>query len=615
MASSRVQREWSQSSRSTHVKHLEIDFSDVLRFGTLVVSGPGGVGKTENMCRFIGHVAPTGIFDRIYMVGNTHKTCENFVPKLLRYIHDPCVKIIHYEGIERSCINRDLLEYVRKLGLVPSAACLVCPYNARYHGVTIHRVLRDVLRSKQRVIRSSQLKVQVLPQGYICGCSLIKQLVISPSLDTVLERAGGRYIFIVPAATILNYSFVRAWVGSAKRLRRRRRYLFAIDEPDVLLLRGVPYRIYEPRFTHFDYEVLQELRRRVKSYDPLDFINIYSELYHQLHDRSYREFSRFIKDLVKDRKVWRVVKCVERRLKEIVKLAIREGEETFLQRAVHGLNTHTLECLRRAVDCVDPRNHLANIIDVHEDYVEVCDYDLVYNLVLRYNYPFETIYKCVTSATLPQLHGVKMRVLNVVPRNVYTLLFRFYIDPKMRVVEFVRNPRPCLVKICRLIRSIHDIGKSAVGYGPTRFIIWFPSSQAYRPVAKLATGIGKVVAGSPDQDMCTVRIGSFTLMMTYLGSRYNRSIDVPDYDGCVVMAPFTRRPRVKGITYTEFDREYAVFEAVQAAFRIVRSLEPETPKFIAFETSLLAPPYAQYVPEYVLELLRTSRLGTIELVK
>jgi len=107
---------------------------------------------------------------------------------------------------------------------------------------------------------------------------------------------------------------------------------------------------------------------------------------------------------------------------------------------------------------------------------------------------------------------------------------------------------------------------------------------------------------------------TYRIMLTYARSRFGRGVDLPEVDLGFVLSPPMPVPTT--IYFFRFQGEIeallpymkkAADTVVQATFRIVRKLKPETKKVLVLERCLATPLYLQLYPEYYRDLVLAGR--------
>ncbi|RLE55440.1 MAG: hypothetical protein DRJ40_08275 [Thermoprotei archaeon] len=619
-------------------KYIRIKTDDILLNDLLVLTAPNGFGKTYAVAGAVAKLSSMKIFDRIYFLANSQDACGSIVQKLR---HHNAKLVIWYEGIERSCMNKELLEVVEHLTGDPSLACLVCPYSilqqSKNREITPETLVRRVLKFFEErdvaVIRARDVKMYLLPNQEICGHSVIRALTLRPSLDfkIYLERLNVTPIFVAPFQLFLTYSTAQVFMKSAERLRKERRYLFVFDEADNLLLMGKVYTIEKPDFTDFDYEILNKLSP--STYRLSAFIDIYTKLFNIIAE-GRKELSRYdsrigvsdikrqVHELLSSRTVERVVAGVCKRLRTILLEALKQMKRTFLFRAVESLNPFTLRLLKsygvqefvKYIDCDVVRRRKGSQVEEEVTAIRLQNFSIVSDMVFSNEKPIRKSQKVVVTATwcddlmrrLFKVGAECVRVVRAVPDNVYFGRFVIYETGSRALESTVYGKGQFTYRVLYLIKKVIDVYAEKFGMKPSGVLVWFMSKRQFRAFLSVLREKRAKISIESD-DLASITVAKVKVLLTYLGSRITRGVDLPDYDISIVLAPFLRPPRSFGARWLDCDYARAIFESIQAVMRIVRSPSPSRPKVVMLEDSLFKSPYKDYAPAWFVDFIKSGR--------
>ena len=575
---------------------------------SLILVAPNGSGKTTSIIRFLSKIRFVTQIERIYITFVTHEQSKKYLELLSKLESFP---IVYYEGIERVCRNKKLLEEVKKLGLPLNFACNVCPYNIlRFYNAKKledrHKVVAEIVKEWINkgikiisVTNTSTWSWKIM--DYVCTQPVIRHLVEFVQVDTYLKK---KLIMIVPIHIFKTKSIVYNWRQYAKRQRKRRLILIFFDEADDIFYKGFEYKFAKPNFTQFDKDILNRLS--TVSYNFSKLVQIYEEIYNTL--KKYyigvldvtNALSK-INYLIDSNK--KLINALHSRLSKICHEAFNRKEYTFIPSAIESL---------LVVEKI-ARNVLRTIDFDSNDFI-LYDYDYAYQVLLNPDFPFRTCAKISATATLPDIEvmlesflireGKKVLLntikIDVYPENTWISHFALFSERPSRNKEIKFR----FVKLLQyIVRAIEEYKKRTKKI-PNGVIVFMGNKKQFRTAYEKL----KQFAYDVKDFYFKVRVRAlgtdFEVVFTYVASPISRALDLDQYDIAFVVAPLLRPPRRKAF-YDIMDIAKAVSDSIQSAFRIVRSLLPSKPKLLAFEQCFLAGVrYYSTTPSWFKQLVR-----------
>jgi len=593
-----------------HIRGRWIDFEKVLppdflktQFN-LVLIAPNGSGKTTSILHYVSKIRLVTAIERVYVTFITHEQSKKYLDLLSRYNAFP---IVYYEGIERVCINKKLLEKCKKLGLPLSFACNLCPYNMlkQYNVKKLdekHKVVAEIVREWLsrgiKIISVSNTTVWSWKQmSNLCTQPVIRHLVEFPQVDNYLRK---KLVFVVPIQIFKSKSIVFNWRQYAKRQKRKRMILIFFDEADDLFYRGFEYIFAKPNFTKFDEEILDKIS--TVSYNFKEIIKIYEEIFKTLYEFYVGKLnvdnavSRINFVIDKNRKM---IYALHSRLSKICKEAFNRNEFTFIPQALE--NLLVLEKIA---------GNVVRTVDlINGDFI-LHDYDYAYQVLLNPEFPFRFCVKISATATLPSFDVMltsrlvkkarkvlkDVKRVDIHPLNVWICYFDLFSERPTR-------NREIMIRVPKLLKYLANAFKEyeeRINLKPRGMIVFLGNKKQFQYLYKKL----KDYAYEVKEFYFKVKILGKETVFTYVSSPISRALDLDMYDISVVVAPLLRPPR-RRVFYDILDIAKAVSDSIQSQFRIVRSLYPTKPKLLAFEKCfLLSSKYYMVTPVWFKKLVR-----------
>ena len=558
----------------------------------ITITAPNGVGKTTSITRFVAQLSNLDIFDRIYIVVPSHEISNKIVSNLVKF---GATRIIQYLGIDKVCINRKLLREVVDLGLNPSFACKVCPYNIfKINNVkSFEERLRFTVKYINSFFRSDNKVLNPVKnrpfdwniQNFICLQPLVKYITIFPQCDIWLKNT---IIIVCPYSIFASKPIIVHFRKFFKRQRAVRKYLAFFDECDSIVYSGFQYKLSKPDFTDFDYEILEHYsteRTRLTRY--IDFYNkLYNILLDVAEDRVESDVgARRIVNLIRDHS--RIIKKIIDLIPEISNKAFEEKKRTFLVKSVSEVFSieYFTECMSLTVEREG------------ED-ILIQDIDFAYKVLYDVNFPFRYWWKISTTATFPQPEVFaeskitekaselieKVETIDIYPDNV--AIFTFVLFPEM-FNEYSIESRNELIeekvdKVIELLIKSIELYRKLTLRSPNGIILFTGNKKQFSAVVEVL----KDLAVSSKEGLLEINYNNIKIYLTYCASKYARGLDFDMLDISIVLAPLIRPPRRESFI-DSLDVARATAEAIQSAFRIVRCLRPSRTKLLGFEANIL----------------------------
>ncbi len=568
-----------------------IDFSTP---SSVIIVAPNGAGKTTSIIKYVTARARLPGIERIYLLSTSHKISEKHSKQVAR----ANLKVIHYKSLDRSCINRELLNKVVSLGLEPSFACLICPYNAinklkAKNEADIAKIFKKIYEQPKRIVSVETIEDSRLDKEKICYYPVIKHIVLDPAFDKYFDSS---LIIATPYHLFIARQVMQYWNEFAKRQRKIKRYIQIFDEADSLFYTGITYTLHRYEPTEFDRE------------NASDLLELFS-----IQQKILEIFSSSVYDYNRHRELIRTL----RRSKELLlsgfdffdyqKKAFEEGAPTNLIKVIS--EQLQLFGIKQAIPY--RMAHLWYLsATVSDSSIVIEDRDFTYDIILNIYYPFKEWIKIALTGTLPKSEILQMsqllskgkrlldytKSLHVVPTNIEFFAFQLfsYGEIVLRNLQMLGK----LNEMFEIIKQLAQIYMEREGMVPRGILVVLQNKLQYNYLKKaLAKYVTRQLRGFTEIAFSGIEIG-----FTYNASPISRGVDYDHYDISIVIAPLLRPPR-RIIRYDIMDYARAVAEAVQSAFRIVRSLKPQRKKYVAFERFLLFEIYYELLPQWLKEAI------------
>jgi len=578
------------------------NYIDLDRPNSVILVAPNGAGKTTSTISLIAKRLLLPGIHRAYFLSPSHKVASKHARQLVSFK----IKVVKYESIDRSCINKQLLEKVLNLGLEPSFACFVCPYNVlaikqAKNESDVAKLFDQVWKSRKLVISPKTISNKLIEEDKVCFYPLIKTVALESKLDDYFDRP---LVIATPYHLFTSRSVLQKWKEYARRQRKQRFYVQVFDEADALLYTGISYTLERLEPTQFDRVNAKELLELFKINDKI--IDIFT---HPIFDYyAYKTLKKYIN---------RAYELLSSKFDtfEYQKVAFENNAKTNLIKLIGSLS-----------QLISYREELSFIrsITLHRaaskegEKIVIEDRDFTYDIVLNIYYPFKSWFKIALTGTLPTTDLLRQSVLiskakklldytktlTIMPENVQFFAFHLfdYGNVTMRNIQFLNK----IDELFNIIKNLFAIYLQNERRMPRGILVVLQSKFQYNYMKKIVAPYTiSSVRGLVETVFTGVKIA-----FTYNASPVSRGVDYDQYDISIVVGPLLRPPR-RIVRYDIMDYARAVAEAVQSAFRVVRALRPSVTKYVAFERFLLYPIYYELLPIWLKSLLEKKGIMLI----
>jgi hypothetical protein len=564
---------------------------DLSKPNSVIIVAPNGAGKTTSTIKYISDRAKLPGFERVYILGTSHKVSE----KHSKQIAKSGVKVIHYQSVERSCINKTLLNEVISLGLEPTFACLICPYNAinklKLSSVTdIAKTFKDIYEQPQKIISTKTINQRNLEEERICYYPIIKHIVLDPAYDSFFDTT---LVIATPYHLITSRQVLQYWHEYAsKQKKKKKRYIQIFDEADALFYTGLTYQLnrYEP--TEFDRRYASDFLRLFDIHK--EIIEIFT--YATFDTNRYKQLLSLLreaKELISGK--FDFIEYQKKAYKEKAKTNLIRliGEQLQLFGLKRGISYRTASIW-----------HLSTTVTENGAVIE--DRDFTYDIILNIYFPFKEWIKIALTGTLPKsdilqtssLLSKGKRLLDytkslyVIPSNVEFFAFQLfdYGEVIVRNIQLLGK----LNALFETVRTLAQIYMEREKTVPRGILLVLQNKLQFNYLKKALSRY----AIRQTRGFVAILFSGIEIGFTYNASPVSRGVDYDQYDISIVVAPLLRPPR-RVIRYDIMDYARAVAEAVQSAFRVVRRLKVERKKYVAFERFMLFDIYFELLPQWL----------------
>ena len=595
-------------------KATYITINDILTYDfhtrpqTIVIEAGNGLGKTQSVCDYVSLIQPIQFYDRIYYLNFSQSACKNIVDKLVK---DGC-KVVWYIGIDKHCSNVQLLKQLGVMCGVSNYACYVCPYwRPRYRYCYLK--FRDLLLSPN--IKVVKPEIGYIPYPY-CIQPIFRAYVLDPVFEEKRKLPiGFTPVIVIPSQLFLTHTVISKFEKYQRRQKKDRKYLLVIDEADTIFYESLIVELPELDFTNTDIQLLRMFSPKTRRLDKLvDLYNSVIKLCRDiLQNRNFVTVEHVNRFLSLKTSIEKLIRSFTRRRREILQYVVNNNIVTNVFKMVNALEEF--------IHISEPYFTLRSLEYIDGKYV-LYDYDFVMKILLDNSYPFKWFWKIVISATFPTEEIFKSRFIS--PRakraivkatrkyktyvNVYIAkyeIFRRDVEPLNRNREIRYASKNILDCIYTAVKTYHTyFGVEARGV-----VVWFGNKYQYNYFISLLQKYKVPVVVKKNYSYFKARIDNeeITVLMSYVGSPFSRSVDLDQYNISIAVAPLLRPPRNKRF-WDIVDFSKAIANTLQAVMRIVRSPRPQKPKLIIFDSTLVTIFYHNLTPKWFRELVSTNKL-------
>ena len=578
------------------------------RPSVLHIEAGNGLGKTQSICDYVSLVQNLDVFERIYILEYSHKACENVVNKLTNLD----TKVVWHIGIEKFCQRfKYIRNIVKTIGSI-NYACYVCRYWQKKYKFAYVKLVEKLQDPNVQVVRP---EFQEIPIPY-CTQPILRAYCLSPTFDERNRiRINYTPVIVMPCHTMLTHQVIERFEKYSKKQRKERKYLLIVDEADTIFYNALRVEIPEIDFTNEDREILRKFSPKTKKLDKLiDFYNLVLDLCKDIINSfnivTNEHISRFLNY---KQHIEKFVKSFERRRKEILEYVIQNRIKTNVFRMVNAL--------QEFLHISNPRYTLMTLEKSEDKYV-LYDYDYAIRLLFDVEYPFKYFWKIILSATFPTWEIVRSRFISLETKakilrverkfktyvNVYISKFEIFrkehgVLNRNREIRFaIKNIIDCLITA---VKTYHFLFQRPV----KGIIIWFGNSKQFNYFIYVLRKNKVNVIQKRDYAYFIANIDGeeLTILLSYVGSAFSRSVDLDQYNIAIAVAPLLRPPRNNRF-WDIVDFSKAIAETLQAVMRIVRSPRPSEPKLIIFDSTLLSAFYYSLMPQWFKELIKTNNI-------
>ena len=591
----------------------------------IIVEGPNYIDKS-----FIKKCATLSVrekYDLIYFLGNSHEACEDVVNNF-KTLH---VKgLVWYQGIQRVCQNQKLLGVAVKLGLPPFMACNECVYNI-FNKMSGRKISDLILKELSEGILIGKFS----EREEICLYPLVRKLILSPfHFSRILEALRSKRRSPIIVATY--YPFIHPLtiaylLRKAEREKGTHNVLVVFDKGDRLFWDGIVFRMPKPKILDSDITILR--RFSTKTVNLAKFLNIYLDLYTIFERLVVGKFTlykarKLLKSML-DRGNERVVNATFRKGEEIPKALWNEKKKTKIFKYLSVLNPYTLFSYK-----VLPLD-VASTIKSHKGSIIFNNYLLSDYILSNTKYPFKTSTKIVLTSVYPRnarKFFYKYREpyeIQIPEPNVYYFIFKIFDDPSLGRYKLIQA-QPSLYKrrFCELLRRSVELYYNTFNRYPRGIIAFWGDSKQYKIVKNYTTLIPELQVKSSkveeyeDYVKFTLPQTTISVIMSYFGSKFSKSFDLPHLDISIALAPPISTLKMQQMSiirlYNQIGRAKAIAKSIQACLRIIRSTSAKVPKLIGLELSFASIEYMEPFPGWFLRHViknKSKYLGEVNLTK
>ena len=592
---------------------LDIDFHKQPK--TIIIEAGNGLGKTQSYCDYVSLIQQLEYFERIYILNFSHAGCRNVVDKLTKR---DC-KVIWYVGIEKHCPNVSLLQRVNRLIGVPSQACYICPFwrpRFRYIYVKFVKELQD---KDIKVVKPRTTYIPVRT----CTQPIFRAYVLDPTFE---EKRGLNLDFtpviVIPSQLFLTHTVISRFEKYQRRQKKERKELLIIDEADTIFYNSLIIELPIIDFTQTDYQILRMFSPKTRRLERLiDLYKLVLDLCEDIvRNRGFISKHHIDRYFNYVQHIDKLLRSFNRRRKEILEYVVNNRVKTNIFVMVNALE--------KFIRISSPVYTLKTVEKQGDKYI-LYDYDYAFRVLFDVEYPFKYFWKIVLSATFPTQEILTSRFISPTTKRAITRVqkkYKTYVnvyvsDYPIFPQEYIpinRNQmiRYVLDKVLKCIyvavKSYHEyFGEDAKGV-----VVWFGNKYQYnvflQTIKKYLAKYNVMVIERNYYSYFEANIDGekLTIIVSYCGSPFSRSVDLDQYNISIVVAPLLR-PARNGRYWDVVDYSKAIADTIQALMRIVRSPRPQQPKLIILESRLLNDRYIKLLPKWFHDLLYESYIDLL----
>jgi len=618
-------RELLRNIRREEAKRLKnatyLSLNDILVSGfhkqpsTIIIEGGNGIGKTQSVCDYIALIQELEVFDRIYFLNFSQSACRNVVDKLLKLDS----KVIWYIGIDKHCTNRQLLSKLVKYCDSPSYACYICPYWKGKHKYIYVKFINSLTDTTVKLVKP---EITHFPYP-TCSQPLFRAYFLDPAFEESRKlRIGYTPIIVAPSQLFITHTVISRFEKYQRRQKKDRKQLLIVDEADTVFYQSLVIKLPELNFTQDDYDILRMFSPKTKKLERLiDIYNMVIDLCKDIiNSRGLLNRSHIERYLNYKQHSEKLLRSFNARRKQILQYVVDNDVKTNVFRMVNALEEF--------MHISSPIYTLRTVEYDGNNYI-LYDYEFAVKVLLDTSYPFKYFWKIILSATFPTEEilksnyvssRTKRKILKVEKKyrsyvNVYVAKYEIFrkdygVLNRNREIRFaIKNILDCIIDAVKTYHRYFDQKANGV-------VVWFGNKYQYNYFLNVLkkNRVKFIYKGSFAYFRVKIDDEELTILMSYVGSAFSRSVDLDKYNISIAVAPLLRPPRNKR-TWDVLDYSKAVADTLQAVMRVVRSPRPRSPKLLIFDHTILSAFYYNFMPKWFRELLQYGKVKLLSQIE